>query len=505
MYRKILAMLLAVLLLAPTVVSCSDNEEHKETTEDTTISTDGEVESESEAETKPLTALELRQIISDDLEANNFGGQSFRVLTNASDENDKLFEIIADELTGDTCNDAVYERNLNIEDRFKVKITCEQNVNPQEIVRESASSGSNDFDLAGCYNYKSGIAISAGSVFNWLEVPHVNLEKPWHNASANDCATINGRLYAICSDYSITSMTYTHATFFNVEMLEGYGYSAQDMYNLVFEGKWTIDKLSEIVSGIYTDVNGDGKKDKGDIYGYGYNLNNPADVWLTAFGMSVATFEEDGSYTLHLGEEKAASIIEKLVDFHHNNQGVFIPEKQYDEELYFLNGQFAMAPLRFMAAYTTLRDMDATYSLLPYPKWDEAQEGYYTNADDKWTAFMIPLSAYENLDFIGTIYEALCAESYKRVYPAYYDTALKGRYSSDETMAQMVDLIMEGRKFDFSFQFGETYFLSTPYLIRDMIKNKKTNIASQFEKKEKKLRAKIDGSILPLYGIGEAE
>ena len=49
----------------------------------------------------------------------------------------------------------------------------------------------------------------------WTDIPYVNLEQPWHNKLANDGATINGKLFTICSDLSVSSMTYTYAIFFN--------------------------------------------------------------------------------------------------------------------------------------------------------------------------------------------------------------------------------------------------------------------------------------------------
>jgi len=237
---------------------------------------------------------------------------------------------------------------------------------------------------------------------------------------------------------------------------------------------------------MYTDTNGDGKRDLDDVYGYGYQITNPADVWLTAFGGKVAEF--DGTdVVVTFASDKTVSILEKLVDWHYNHPGFYVYPTQYDEEKYFLNEKLVMAPLRFATAYTTLRDMESVYTMLPYPKWDEAQEGYYTNADDKFTAFGLPLTSAGNLNFVSIIYEAMCAESYKQVFPAYYDQALKGKYSSDATTAEMVDLIMAGRAFDFSFQFGESCFQKLCYKIRDMLNAKSTNLMSTYKGIEKAL------------------
>ena len=222
---------------------------------------------------------------------------------------------------------------------------------------------------------------------------------------------------------------------------------------------------------------------------------------MTAFGQPLFTMNPDNTYDINFMSEKSVAILDKLLELHYNNKGVFLPPKQYDEQTFFLNGQYAMAPLRFHAAYTKLRDMEDPYSMLPYPKWDEEQSNYYTNADDKFSVFLIPKTAAGNLDFIGTVFEALSAISYKRVYPEYYDVALKGKYSTDASTAEMIDLIMAGRNFDFTFQFGESYFQRLPYLMRDLIVGKKQNLASKYDSIKEKLYTQIDEKLLPLYGV----
>ncbi len=498
MKRRIFTLLLCALLVTPTLLSCSSGE----TKETDTTANPAENATETETETEALSEYEKRQLIPDDLEDTDFGGRDFRVITTAHDTYDAVaFEIVAEELNGDACNDAVYNRNLEIENRFNAVVTCSAEKEPYKIVKTAVTSGADDYDIAALYDYMVYQLVTAESVMNWMGMPHINMEKPWHNALANKNATINNCLYAICSDLSITSMTYTYATFFNIKMMESYGYTAEALYDLVREGKWTIDKLSEIASGIYTDVNGDGKADQDDIYGFGYNVVNPADVWMTAFGQPLFTMNPDNTYDINFMSEKSVAILDKLLELHYNNKGVFLPPKQYDEQTFFLNGQYAMAPLRFHAAYTKLRDMEDPYSMLPYPKWDEEQSNYYTNADDKFSVFLIPKTAANNLDFIGTVFEALSAISYKRVYPEYYDVALKGKYSTDASTAEMIDLIMAGRNFDFTFQFGESYFQRLPYLMRDLIVGKKQNLASKYDSIKEKLYTQIDEKLLPLYGV----
>lgn len=497
MTKRTLSALLVILMLLSTA-ACSESKTNGDETEKTSAESETPISDESEElETEEeLTEYEARQLIPDDLPDEKFDGRDFRVLTIT----EYAYEILSEDITGDACNDAIYNRNVNLETRFDVHITCTEEGSPEQTLKTMATAGTDDYDLVGMKNYLSYVPINSKAVLNWTEIPNVDLTKPWHNSLSNGNATINNKLFTICSDLSVTSMTFTHAIFFNVELMENFGYTSSDLYSMVKEGVWTFDKFSSMIADMYEDKNGNGLKDKEDVFGFGYYIENAADVWLSAFDQPIVSVTEDNNIEVSFMCDKTVSIVEKLIDFHTNNQGFFrYTTAAKEEETMFLNEKLAMAPLRFFAAYNTLREMETTYSMLPYPKWDEAQSGYYTNADDKFTAFAIPMTAYGNTDFIGVIYEALCAESYKKVYPEYYDTALKGKYSSEPETAEMVDIIMSGRDFDFSFQFGETYFVRLPYLVRDMLLNNKTNVASEYKVKEKAMLKTITQKLLPLY------
>jgi hypothetical protein len=167
---------------------------------------------------------------------------------------------------------------------------------------------------------------------------------------------------------------------------------------------------------------------------------------------------------------------------------------EYKEFTKFAESKIGICPAPFRVAYSELRDMKDSYAILPYPKWDESQEMFLTNIYDQYSAFSVPKTVYDDdqLEFAGIIIEALNAESYKQVYPAFYDIALKNKYTEDEDSARMVDIIMEGANMDFSYMFGETNMQRIPYLFRDCINNKKLDIASEYATKQKSLSVSIE-------------
>ena len=108
----------AALLCASSLISCSGGE--TETTAETTADT-AAVETEAETD-----SLEARKLVDDGLADKDFGGEDVRMLYQ---ERYAEFQYV-EEMTGDTLDDAVYNRNMNVEERFNAVIV--HNVGAEE-------------------------------------------------------------------------------------------------------------------------------------------------------------------------------------------------------------------------------------------------------------------------------------------------------------------------------------------------------------------------------------
>jgi len=88
-----------------------------------------------------------------------------------------------------------------------------------------------------------------------------------------------------------------------------------DFFKLVDEGKWTIDKMFEMCSGVYNDLNSNGQKDIGDLYGqYTYTLH--LDAFLTGSNIiMVNTNGEELSFSPEFLGEKTLGLQEKVRNF----------------------------------------------------------------------------------------------------------------------------------------------------------------------------------------------
>ena len=102
----------------------------------------------------------------------------------------------------------------------------------------------------------------------------------------------------------------------------------------------------------------------------------------------------------------------------------------------------------------------------------------------------VPKTA-EDLDFIGTITEAVNAESYKQLFPVYFEQALQTKYACDEDTIEMLAILMEGRNFDMVAIFSNQVS-GLPWVFRELVAKKSTDFASSYAKKEKSAQKGLD-------------
>jgi len=157
------------------------------------------------------------------------------------------------------------------------------------------------------------------------------------------------------------------------------------------------------------------------------------------------------------------------------------PSDVFPGQILFKNNQFLLMPERFYAA-VELRDMQADYGIIPYPKYDEAQDKYYSRIWDAMSLMCVPVNC-EKTEAVGAFMEAMASESYRTVTPAYYEIALKGKYARDDVSSQMLDMVRDGAYLSFASIYNGS--LGNPWdCMRDLMSKKSKNFASWYEKNE---------------------
>ena len=461
---RITAALLAALTLAG-LASCGGDTSDTPNTNTDAVTT----AAVTEAETAPMDSLEARKLVSDDVPELDFGGKDFRIAFQEYYYTDAL-PTEAQE-NGDTINDAVYRRNMTIEERFNVKITgfTKPYAEVASTVMNTISAGEDAYDLYINHMIESGKIALAGYFSNWYDIPYINFEKPWFPNEANEQLELNGRIYMAMSDMCLSYAQNTYCVFFNKEMLNDYDIT--DMYDVVRDGKWTLDKLADISKQLYRDVNGDGTADEGDQFGFGSPLSTHCTTWLFSCDVPTVQFHDDGTVTSVFSSDRAVLMMEKLRDLYNNNVGSYLNinknKNEDDMEQAFLDGKIGIITNGLILADYILRDAEFDYGIIPYPKLDEAQEAYYTVPGGGSNCFAAPITASDK-EFVGAISTALSRESWVSVLPAYDDIVLKVKGARDEASIEMLDLILEGRAVSTSYMYDS--WNGYNYKMADLVK-----------------------------------
>ena len=394
-----------------------------------------------------------RASVSDDLPVKDFGGAKFNIVVREHEKE----EFYVESEVGEVVNDAIYYRNKSIEERFNVVINPiptkgswdDQNIF-MNLIKKTVQAGDPSFDLvAGYAAYITQLATN-GMLINWNDVPYVNFDKPWWSQDSAKEMDVNGHLYFVTGDLSLTMWKYLFVLYFNKQLVKDYG--LDDLYTTVQNGEWTLEKMIEVTKAVTQDYNGDGKMDDQDLYGYVTDSHNLIDVYHAAFEVPVTVKNAAGEPEIAITSTKYIESFTKLYNFIRQTPSTFVGTEQtgFAESVYrpmFEDGRALILP-EYLGNVTILRNLEIDFGIIPFPKLDAAQTNYRGTAQDGYSLFCVPASA-PDMEKLGIITEALCAESYKQVIPAYYDIALKTKFARDNESSAMIDLIRDGLSFNF--------------------------------------------------------
>ncbi len=512
--KKILAFLLAALMLAGGGTACSKGDAEETQKSETLPVQTNEAETdapETEAEAAPLFGDRMN--VDDGLPDITFNGRDFRFLVDEK----YAYQLYSEDTSGVGLDFEIHERNRRVEDRFDVKISTKDSLGKesQDLLTMYAQVGEHITEVCA---YEQTMGNTPAIYFcwaNWRDIPYLNFDQPWWNKASIENLIINDYCFNIAGDLSLSAMQYTWCLAFNTGLMENWGYPSEMLYDLVWDGEWTLDKLIEITSSLWNDKNGDGQRDTDDYYGFGTPLctwdNNDRKgggdffgtrfvPWVTAIDEHSITVGEDKcSLTNTLGTEKVFSALEKLVNFHNSTAGATMMAV----DKHFIDGKIGIYTAKFDIFYSGSAYMDFAAGVLPMPKYDTAQENYVTTPDFVFTMFGIPVTLpEEDFELVGVIMEALNAESWKTVYPAYYEEALRGRYATDPNMAKMIELITESRIYEYAtlcIQSLESYG-KLPVTFDLLLKDGSTDLASVLAEYDQRIKRSL-AEILVFFDV----
>ena len=475
--KRFLALLCAVLMLA-SVVACGKTESD-DTATTTTAAVGEEVTTTAAtepAETEPPKAF-------DSVAEQNYGGHVFNILYSQNDECYRDF--YAENLNGDVQNDAVFERNSMVEDKLNIDITIAWDTfgTVNDKARLQSQAGTQDYDLFG--GHRDSLKLTyQGFFYDLNQIEALNLDQVWWDQGWIDAITVNDALYTLIGDVNVSAQLFVSSLAFNKRLMDESNIAYP--YDLVREGKWTLEAYKGMLTDFGSDLNGDGKMTvESDLYGLtgwswesGFSYLYGADFIFT-------NRDAEGHISVGFDMEKILDLSTKLVDMY-KLESVCISTASGTAEHAKAYGMFAEGRALFadtvMVNYGTyFTEMTDDFGIVPIPKYNEEQESYKS-----YLGYTIPMmfitNNAENPERTGTVLEALCTATYDHVTPKMYEVVTKLKNARDEDSSEMIDIIIRNKIIDPLHFYNITGYGNFG---RTLVVEQKANVSSKLKSFEK--------------------
>ena len=418
------------------------------------------------------------------LAVNDYNGAKFTIATGG---NTNIHTV---EDSADTLDSAVYRRNEKVSELYDIDFDFPDSYGSDgflSAVGASILSGADDYQLVGGLAGSMAFhTMSTGYYQNLLELPYLDFDQEWWPGEFMKNAKIGNNLFmAVGNMESVYYNLYT-AILFNKDLAADYPIG--DLYQLVRDGKWTLDKLIEYADMVKIDLDGDGIMDpKFDQFGLAIHRSYPVDGFVTAFDVQLTDFDEDGIPTLLPMSEHYVAVYDKLTSFVHSDSVRYNIEKS-TEDYTFIEGR-ALFEANRMWVVSGYREMDQDFGILPYPKWDENQEQYRSFSDvENTVGYSIPITT--NGERSANILEALSYFGKQIVYPAFYEKSLKGRSTRDKESGEMLDIIYSNVAYEFIQIYSLDFYPAPNQLLRIALWED-TNISGLYNRNRRMYESKM--------------
>ena len=497
--KKLISIILLIAIISGILISCGNKNESEKTGD----KGDDNIQATQNNQTGEETNTPAQEKIKPDLPEMDLKGYTFTFFAHRIDyagdwvgDGDPR-EIVAEMQDGkevansEPINDAVYKRNLAIKEKYNIDIRMLTNSDDVGTLRKAVKAADSIYDAAVIFNNLVPGVVTANLLVNLEELNYIDLDKPWWDPAVKSMSIANQN-YLMAGDLLILDNEATTGIIFNKDLMAQLGIDLP--YEMVKTGKWTMDAMNNIIKDTAMDLNGDGKMNKEDRWGFSVSTDT-LHALLVSGGGSLATKDADDIPYMCFTNEKNMAIINKAMDLMYNPEYVInVHGKDIEFPAYtmFEENKFVFMWMR-MRVVERFRGMEANFGIIPMPKFDEAQEKYYSVVNPYTGVLLgVPKSA-EDLDRVSIILEALSAESTNTLQTAYYDVALQRKYTRDNESSEMLDIIFGSRVYDI----GGVYSFGNVFIdFIELSRKNDRNVMSYYDKKigamEKSINKVVD-------------
>lgn len=391
----------------------------------------------------------------------NLGGYTLRLLSMTENSNSTSMYIIApDEVNGEVLNDTIYNRNVEVYAKYNFDI---ENIYADDVmsaVNQAVLAGDDVYDVALPYLDRIAPQADSGLCLDLYNIDNLNLSKNYWDQNFRSSLSLGGKLYFTTGDIMVSDDDNLMIMLYNRDLGDDLG--VENLYDAVWDGRWTYGLLRKYVKSTASDVDGDGKITENDQVGFLWASNNCAAPHFAAVNSLLFTKDENDLPVMNSDLERAYAIYDILTELldqsRYSLDWIQFEGEQVNVITSLVSNKQVLFQNMILSQLRRLyRDVTADFGVLPMPKYNEEQEYYYTTLWKSFEVITVPATNTHTAE-TGFILEALAAASYD-ISNAYYDICLESKYTRDAESFDMIELAREHVIYDigFIYDFGKMY------------------------------------------------
>lgn len=427
----------------------------------------------------------------------DMNGAELRILNSTPESfNWATTTILVEETDGDILNDSLYNRERQVEDKYNcsiIEIAEDRTAIIDTKLPNAVAAGDKYFDMAMLFDAVVDDLLLKDCLMSWDEIQNLDLSNPWWDNAATKEYNFGGIQAAVSGAYSLYNYSTRHVYVFNSKMMAELD-ADDDIYDMVRNGTWTVDEMYRLGALAVSDLNGDGKMhEDDDRYGIIATPTRHYSALLMGSGVRYIDRNADGELYFAIdGNEYAQSVMSKFVTLDLNNPDIYTHKKadiNVDINTVFTDGR-AMFCAAYVGEAAKMRSLEFDIGFVPPPKYDAAQESYYSLVEGGAQSVLPRMLEEEDLNRIGTILDAFAYYSYYESIPAYIDVLIMGKVARNEDSEEMLQLVFDSSAYDLGTGIWsadtKNKYVSTIFQVS------KTDIASRTEKIKSGIEKQLD-------------
>ncbi|MBQ1931571.1 MAG: hypothetical protein II347_05430 [Lachnospiraceae bacterium] len=231
MKKRILACLLAALMLMPALAGCGDAG-----TAETAAEVNAALQETEPVETEPALKSGVP-------EGTTFDGETVSIwYTTKSISVAETYLDLAGENSGETLDDAIYYRNIEVEDLLDVKLNYfDSQVTTDQTgptLEKLVMAGDTTYDMFSLIQWNAAKYSYQNMYYNMKNAPYISFDQPWWNYTYMKEMTIGeDKIYCMVGDVHVDSTRCMNCIYYNKSLYTDYYDDGDAMYDVVLEGK----------------------------------------------------------------------------------------------------------------------------------------------------------------------------------------------------------------------------------------------------------------------------